>query len=165
MSISALSHDPHRARLLRALGVTPWVRRQQLAAEIPIAFDTNETATEPYASPGDSVVLLPAGCPVALLDLLGRAFSAYGPSLARAARIEVGADGQLGHVPEARAYLVFGQAQAHALGRVLPAAVLNRAQIVLADEPHEIRASGEGKRRLWNALRSLRRALATGGAA
>lgn len=165
MSASPLSHDPHRARLLRALGVTPWVRRQPLAAEIPIAFAASEAAIEPGASPGDSIVLLPAGCPVALLDLLGRAFSAYGPSLARAARIEVGADGQLGEVPEARAYLVFGQAQAHALGRVLPAAVLNRAQIVLADEPHEIRANGEGKRRLWNALRSLRRALATAGVA
>lgn len=164
MSAATFSHDPHRARLLRALGVTPWVRRQPLAAEIPTAFDAHGIVTEPDAAPGDSIVLLPAGCPVALLDLLGRAFSAYGPSLARAARIEVGADGQLGHVPEARAYLVFGQAQAHALGRVLPAAVLNRAQIVLADEPHEIRASGEGKRRLWNALRSLRRALATGGA-
>lgn len=163
MSTSAFSHDPHRARLLRALGVTPWVRRRPMAAEIPTAFDMNEAMAESDAAPGDSIVLLPAGCPVALLDLLGRAFSAYGPSLARAARIEVGADGRLEHVPEARAYLVFGQAQAHALGRVLPAAVLNSAQIVLADEPHEIRASGEGKRRLWNALRSLRRALATGG--
>jgi hypothetical protein len=165
MSSSALGHDPHRARLLRALGVTPWVRRQPFADPIPAAFGTSEAVIEAQGAPGDSVVLLPAGCPVALLDLLGRAFSAYGPSLARAARIEVGPDGQLGHVPEARAYLVFGQAQAHALGRVLPAAVLNRAQIVLADEPHEIRANGAGKRRLWNALRSLRRALATGGAA
>lgn len=161
MSPSVHSPDPHRARLLRALGVTPWVRRQPSSTEAPVVLD----ASELQAAPGDSVVLLPAGCPVALLDLLGRAFSAYGPSLARAARIEVAADGQLGHVPEVRAYLVFGQAQAHALGRVLPASVLNRAQIVLADEPHEIRASGEGKRRLWNALRSLRRALATGGAA
>jgi hypothetical protein len=160
-----LSHDPHRARLLRALGVTPWVRRQSFADPIPAAFDTNVAVAEAQGAVGDSIVVLPAGCPVALLDLLGRAFSAYGPSLARAARIEVGVDGQLGHVPEARAYLVFGQAQAHALGRVLPAVVLNRAQIVLADEPHEIRASGEGKRRLWNALRSLRRALAMGGAA
>jgi len=164
MSSSVLSHDPHRARLLRALGVTPWVRRQPFADPmIPGAFDTSETVAEAQGMPGDSIVVLPAGCPVALLDLLGRAFSAYGPSLARAARIEVGPDGQLGHVPEARAYLVFGQAQAHALGRVLPAAVLNRAQIVLADEPHEIRANGAGKRRLWNALRSLRRALAKGG--
>lgn len=165
MSLSAFSHDPHRERLLRALGVTPWVRRRQFTTGMPTASDTEETVAGLHASPGDSIVLLPAGCPVALLDLLGRAFSAYGPSLARAARIEVGADGQLGQVPEARAYLVFGQAQAHALGRVLPAAVLNRAQIVLADEPHEIRANGEGKRRLWNALRSLRRALTTGGAA
>jgi hypothetical protein len=148
----------HRARLLRALGVTPWVRRHGVSDAVPAVA----TAVIDAGS-ADSVVLLPAGCPVPLLDLLGRAFQAYGPVLARAARIEVGADGQLGHVPEARAYLVFGEAQAHALGRVLPAAVLHRAQIVLADEPHAIRTSGEGKRRLWNALRSLRRALADGG--
>ena len=37
-------------------------------------------------------------------------------------------------VPAAKAYLVFGEAQAHALGRALPAAVMQRAQIVLADE-------------------------------
>lgn len=64
-------------------------------------------------------------------------------------------------VPEARAYLVFGEAQAHALGRKLPAAVLHRAQIVLADEPALVLTSAAAKRRLWNALRSVRRALAT----
>ena len=62
-------------------------------------------------------------------------------------------------VPEARAYLVFGEAQAHALGRTLPAAAMHQAQIVLADEPALILTSGSAKRRLWSALRSLRRAL------
>ncbi|HEX7813609.1 hypothetical protein [Dyella sp.] len=152
--------DAHRARLLRALGVTPWVRREEPAAH-RVSMSIDAVGAQ-VAVTGDSVVVLPAGCPVPLLDLLGRAFSAYGPSLARAARVEVGPDGQLGQVPEARAYLVFGQAQAHALGRVLPATVLNRAHIVLADEPQAIRGSGDGKRRLWNALRSLRRALASG---
>ena len=33
--------------------------------------------------------------------------------------------------------------------------------IVLADEPAGVLGSGEGKRRLWNALRNLRRALAS----
>jgi ABC-type lipoprotein export system ATPase subunit len=66
-----------------------------------------------------------------------------------------------GDVPEARAYLVFGEAQAHALGRALPAAALHRAQIMLADEPATVLTSAAAKRRLWNALRNVRRALAT----
>jgi hypothetical protein len=37
---------------------------------------------------------------------------------------------------------------------------MNQAQIVLADEPQQVLASGEGKRRLWTALRQLRRTLA-----
>ena len=68
-----------------------------------------------------------------------------------------------GDVPEALAYLVFGEAQAHALGRALPAAVMHQAQIVLADEPAWCWRSAGAKRRLWSALRSLRRALAQPG--
>jgi hypothetical protein len=80
--------------------------------------------------------------------------------LARAARVTV-KDGQLaGDVPEARAYLVFGEAQAHALGRTLPPAVMHRAQIVLADEPALVLTRADAKRRLWSALRTLRRGLA-----
>jgi hypothetical protein len=111
------------------------------------------------ASSGECVVLLPAGCSPRELDLVGRALMACGAALARAPRIEV-SNGQLPSVPEARAYLVFGEAQAHALGRELPAAALSRAHIVLADEPAGVLASAAGKRRLWNALRSVRRALA-----
>jgi hypothetical protein len=108
------------------------------------------------------LVVLPAGCAARELDLLGRAFQALGPALARAARIEV-ADGRLAAAPAARAYLVFGEAQAHALGRELPAEAVNRAHIVLADEPAAVLAGAAGKRRLWHALRSLRRALAGAG--
>jgi ABC-type branched-subunit amino acid transport system ATPase component len=124
----------HRARVLRALGVTPWVRRA-----------------------------VPEHCSTRELDLLGRALNACGAALARAARV-TSRGGQIAEkVPEARAYLVFGEAQAHALGRALPAAVMHQAQIVLADEPALVLTSAEAKRRLWNALRSLRRALASGG--
>ena len=104
------------------------------------------------------MVVLPAGCSPRELDLIGRALMTAGPAVARAPRIQV-TDGQLPSAPEARAYLVFGEAQAHALGRELPVATLSRAHIVLADEPAAVLASGAGKRRLWNALRSLRRAL------
>jgi hypothetical protein len=37
---------------------------------------------------------------------------------------------------------------------------VHRAQIVLADEPALVLTSAGAKRRLWNALRSVRRALA-----
>ena len=66
-------------------------------------------------------------------------------------------------VPHAPAYLVFGQAQAHALGRALPAKVMRDAHIVLADAPADILARGSCKRSLWHALRSLRRSMAAGG--
>jgi hypothetical protein len=107
------------------------------------------------------VVVLPAGCTVRELDLLGRALCAFGPNLARAARIEVTEAMQ---VPHAQAYLVFGQPQAHALGRALPADVMRDAHIVLADAPHELLSQALSKRRLWHALRSMHRALAVPGA-
>jgi hypothetical protein len=147
----------HRARVLRALGVTPWVRRVAPGARSGMAM--------PDAAAGGSsavacVIVLPQGCSTRELDLLGRAFHACGTRLARAARLTV-RDGQLvGDVPEVQAYLVFGEAQAHALGRALPAAAMHRAQIVLADEPAQVLTSASAKRRLWQALRSVRRALA-----
>jgi hypothetical protein len=154
MAALAQASTAHRERLLRALGVTPWVRR---VAPRPAGFDEPAVASSP-GELGDCVVLLPAGCSSRELDLIGRALMSFGPVLARAPRIEV-SNGQLPAAPEARAYLVFGEAQAHALGRELPAAALSRAHIVLADEPAGVLASAAGKRRLWNALRSLRRAL------
>ena len=151
----------HRARVLRALGVTPWVRR---VSSVTVGqggpAQADNTATSEAAGVA-CVVVLPEGCSARELDLLGRALNACGPTLARAGRVTASA-GQLdADVPEARAYLVFGEAQAHALGRNLPAAVLHRAQIVLADEPALVLTSAAAKRRLWNALRSVRRALAT----
>lgn len=148
----------HRERLLRALGVTPWVRRAIVAE--PAGGESPMVDAMATMVSGECIVVLPAGCSPRELDLVGRALMACGAALARAPRIEV-SNGQLPAAPEARAYLVFGEAQAHALGRELPAAALSRAHIVLADEPASVLASGAGKRRLWNALRSLRRALAS----
>ncbi|UGB38925.1 hypothetical protein [Frateuria soli] len=160
MSAAPATRGPgsRRTRLLRALGVTPLVRRATVGADVA------DTVAEPPAAPAavaaSCIVLLPEGCAARELDLLGRALAAYGPELARAGRIPVKDGRPAATVPSVRAYLVFGQAQAHALGRELPAAVMNQAQIVLADEPCEVLASGAGKRRLWTALRQLRRALA-----
>lgn len=155
--MAGLAHAAsHRERVLRALGVTPWVRRvaatEPDAGELPVVDVRSEVVS------GDCIVVLPAGCSPRELDLVGRALMACGAAIARAPRIEV-SNGQLPSAPQARAYLVFGEAQAHALGRELPAAALSGAHIVLADEPASVLASGAGKRRLWNALRSLRRAL------
>jgi hypothetical protein len=153
---AAVATVDHRQRLLRALGVTPWVRR----ASAPISeVDQTDSAT----SSTDCVVVLPAGCVARELDLLGRALHSFGAVLARAARVQV-RDGALSGVPSARAYLVLGQAQAHALGRQLPAAVMNQAHIALVDLPQGALLTGAAaKRQLWIAMRSLRRALAQAG--
>ena len=151
----------HRDRVLRALGVTPWVRRAAPVTVVagaqhdPVAAETNGGVA--------CVVVLPEGCSTRELDLLGRALNACGAMLARAARVTVSGGQLAADLPEARAYLVFGEAQAHALGRVLPAAAMHQAQIVLADEPALVLTSADAKRRLWSALRSLRRTLATAG--
>ncbi|WEN16259.1 hypothetical protein PY254_06215 [Rhodanobacter sp. AS-Z3] len=153
----------HRDRVLRALGVTPWIRRG-----LPVAaVQCNESgagvdATTDAAGPVACVVVLPDGCTTRELDLVSRALMGCGAVLARAARVVV-REGQLAVAPEAQAYLVFGEAQAHALGRALPAAVMHRAQIVLVDEPAQVLIHAEAKRRLWNALRSVRRTLALAG--
>ncbi|MGN6283278.1 hypothetical protein [Frateuria sp.] len=160
MSPASASRGPvsRRARVLRVLGVTPQVRRA--AASLQASDNVAEPSVVSPVSAASCVVLLPDGCGARELDLLGRALATYGPELARAGRIPVKDGRPATPVPPVRAYLVFGQAQAHALGRELPAAVMNQAQIVLADEPGEVLASGSGKRRLWTALRQLRRALA-----
>ncbi len=147
----------HRARVLRALGLTPWVRRAAPVAPAP------EPEFVVSGAGLACVVVLPEQCSTRELDLLGRALSAGGAWLARAARVRVKSGQLAAEVPVARAYLVFGEAQAHALGRVLPADVMNHALIVLADEPGLVLGSAAAKRRLWNALRSLRRALARAG--
>jgi hypothetical protein len=150
----------HRARVLRALGVTPWQRR---AAPAAVTAGEQEYATADMAANVACVVVLPQDCSARELDLVGRALNASGAALARAARVTVSGGQLAAGVPEAQAYLVFGEAQAHALGRALPAAVMHQAQIVLADEPALVLTSADAKRRLWNALRSVRRALAAAG--
>lgn len=150
----------HRARVLRALGVMPWQRRAALAA---VTAGEQEYATADMAASVACVVVLPQDCSARELDLVGRALNACGAALARAARVTVSGGQLAAGVPEAQAYLVFGEAQAHALGRALPAAVMHQAQIVLADEPALVLTSADAKRRLWNALRSVRRALAAAG--
>jgi hypothetical protein len=154
--MSALIASPaHRTRVLRALGVVPW--RQRIAPAIAEPVAVMPAAEQPvYAA---AVVVVPPGCAVRELDLLGRALCAFGPHLARAARIEARDTMQ---VPHAQAYLVFGQAQAHTLGRALSADVMRDAHIVLADAPAEVLGQSAAKRRLWQALRTMRRALAAG---
>lgn len=154
-SLRQVTPASHRARALRALGVTPWVQRA--GRGVPVV--------EPMQAAADlalgvaCVVVLPESCSTRELDLLGRLLNTCGATLARAARVRV-IGGQLADdVPHARAYLVFGEAQAHALGRALPAAAMHRAQIVLADELALVLTGADAKRRLWSALRNLRRGL------
>ncbi|MEO7051310.1 MAG: hypothetical protein ABI128_06565 [Rhodanobacter sp.] len=154
-TLRAIASPGHRVQVLRALGLTPWVRRATVAELMPDAVPAADGAKVPC------VVILPEHCSVRELDLLGRALSAAGAWLARAARVRVKSGELAAEVPAARAYLVFGDAQAHALGRALPMAVMNQTLVVLADEPALVLRSAAAKRRLWSALRSLRRALIT----
>lgn len=147
-----------RTAVLHALGLTPWVLRAPAAQSA--AGIAPMDAPPADVSPVSCVVLVPAGAPPRAMDLLGRALSACGAELARAGRISV-SDGRLSApVPHAPVYLVFGQAQAHALGRELPAGVMSAAHIAMADEPEQLLAAAESRRRLWSALRQVRRALA-----
>lgn len=147
----------HRIRVLRALGITPWTRR--VPATPGLHLDIRADPALASAASGACVVVLGEGNSPRALDLLGRALNACGPALARAARVTASA-GQLSGVPAAAAYLVFGEAQAHALGRCLPVTVMQRAQIVLVDELVQVLSDAGAKRRLWSALRTLRQTLA-----
>ncbi|HUH30255.1 MAG TPA: hypothetical protein VLZ55_02640 [Rhodanobacter sp.] len=154
----------HRVRVLRALGITPWTRRGPAGEPADVVAIDGTAALPGEAAPGSSacVVVLREDSSTRELDLLGRALGACGAAVARAARVTV-RGGQLPAVPAASAYLVFGEAQAHALGRSLPVEVLQRAQIVLVDDLAQVLAEAGAKRRLWGALRRLRRTLATAG--
>lgn len=145
----------HRTRVMQALGLVPWQRRQAP----PPAVVEEDASVVPAGMDAACVVLLPDGCGTRELDLLGRALNSAGATLARAARLPVRAgQGEL-DVPVARAYLACGEAQAHALGRSLPMQVTAQAQIVLVDEPARLLREATAKRRLWIALRTLRRHL------
>lgn len=146
-----------RTRVLQALGITPWVLRMSMVDEPAVE---PELVAAHAASTAACVVVLPAGADPRAMDLLGRALNACGAGLARAGRISVSDGRPSAVVPHAPVYLVLGQAQAHALGRELPAAVMSQAHIAMADEPSTLLADAGSKRRLWTALRQVRRALA-----
>lgn len=161
MSGATVAAD-RRLRVLHALGLTPWSLR--VPASMADAAGGVDAGDGGISAPADiaaarCVLLLPGGCAPRELDLLGRALLAAGAELARAPRIPVVDGRPSGALPEVPAYLVFGERQAHALGRELPAAAMNAAQIVLVDEPAQLLSGAAGKRRLWSALRRLRRAL------
>ena len=147
----------HRVRVLRALGVTPWVQRLAPAAAPGPACAVRDSVDDAPASGRHCVLVLAQESGARELDLLDRALASCGPALAHAPRVSV-RDGQLFEVPAADAYLVFGEAQAHALGRTLAAEVLQRAQIVLVDALATVLTEPAAKRRLWTALPRLRRA-------
>ncbi|MEW9571193.1 hypothetical protein ABQJ54_05470 [Rhodanobacter sp. Si-c] len=150
----------HRARVLQALGLTSWRCRQAATGG---TLQPTDDEPLPATANADCVVLLPMACGTRELDLLGRALNCAGAALARAGRVRVQPGAAEIAVPQARAYLACGEAQAHALGRSLPMQVTAQAQIVLVDEPLRLLGDAAAKRRLWIALRTLRRSLAAAG--
>jgi hypothetical protein len=155
--MAAAASPDRRERLLKAMGVTPW-RLRGVDAAAAVAADGPAVNDAAHGDRVPCVVVLPAGASERELELVGRALRAFGPVMGRAARLEAGERG-LGHVPVAAHYLVFGEAQARALGHELPAAVMSAAQIVLVDTPSALLADAAAKRRLWNGLRALGRSL------
>ena len=153
---------PTRLRRLHALGITPYGLRSALGESAPDTGAEPGPAQDRVAPASDDpipcVLLLPAECPQRTLDLIGRSMQAFGAAFARAPRLPVTAQGLGQAPPRARAYLAFGEVQARALGHVLDAGAMRYAEIVLLDKPEGLHA-GEAKRRLWLALKGLRRRL------
>lgn len=142
----------HRRRLLQALGVVPYALRGH--AEDQVQADA--TAGHTPVGPSDCVLVLPAECGARPSRLIEQAMRALGEGFAGAPSVRV-VDGGIGApVPQAQAYLAFGEAQARALGRTLSRDVMVAAQVVLLDPPQAMLAA-DGKRRLWQAVVGLRR--------
>lgn len=153
MSAVPARSPAQRRRLLQAMGVVPLHLRRRVAAPATDIVEP-EAAAVPAAGTVPLVLVLPTGADSRMLDLLGRAMQAAGAAFARAPRLEV-VQGQLRPEPvAARAYLAFGEAQARALGRELPAEVVAAAEIQLVDVPEAL-CRADGKRRLWSAMHTL----------
>lgn len=152
----------HRARVLRALGVSALRLRTgsaDLAASQPGVIP--EAASLPGALA--CVAVLPDGMAPRSMDVLGRALQAFGAHFARAPRIKVSHGEPTQAMPLAHVYVILGQAQAQALGRVLSAAQLQVAQVLLVDAPDRLHLAS-GKRQLWQVLKRARRTLAAAAA-
>lgn len=149
--------EARRAQVLRAMGVTLY-RLRDAGPAAPADSAPTPVAIAPAPVHAQCVLVLPAGCTSRQMDLVGRAMAAFGAAFARAPRMMAVDDELPAPIPAAAAYLAFGEAQARALGRALPAATMAYAQVALLDEPAQLSAA-DGKRRLWNALKTLRRGL------
>ena len=153
----AAAASGQRARVLRALGVTPYRLRTH-------ATDGTSSLPDDIPLPADApgavalVTLLPAQAAARELDLVGHALKGFGAHFARAPRIRIASGEPAQTIPVAHVYLVFGRDQAQALGRVLPAAQVDAAQVLLLDAPDQL-LHASGKRQLWQALKRARRAL------
>lgn len=143
-----------RAQILQALGLTPWRQREPAADPADVSTDL------PQPGSARCIVVMPGGSSTRALDLLGRALHHGGATLARAGRVSVSEGKLTGALPQAPVYLVLGPAQAQALGRELSAAILKQTHIALVDEPATLLTDAASKRRLWTAIRQLRRVLA-----
>lgn len=155
--------DMQRARILRALGVTAYRLRTHAVDETSPLPDEIPMVTA-VAGAVALVTLLPAQADARHLDLVGHALQSFGAHFARAPRIRVASGRAMQAIPPAHIYLVFGRDQAQALGREVPAAQVDAAQVLLVDAPEQLQCAN-GKRELWRALKRARRALAAAAAA
>lgn len=148
MGVSEVAGMQHRQRLLRALGVVPYVLRR--------GGDEPVSAVVSVAGSAVCVLVLPEACGRRESDLIERAMTRLGRGFQPAVRVSV-ADGQLSdEVPHVGLYLAFGEAQAQALGRALPGKVVEAAEVILLDSPEAL-FRPEAKRRLWQSTGHWRR--------
>lgn len=145
----------HRRRLLRALGVVPYALRDHSPG--PIVADISIDDAVVGGSLPSCVLVLPRTCSARESVLIDRAMRALGGDFARCTRVSVADDAQLpSSTPHVQLYVAFGEAQARALGQVLPGEVIAAAEVVLLESPRSL-LGADAKRRLWQAAGNWRR--------
>lgn len=145
MSVVAPSRtDGQRLRRLTAMGLQPWVLRDAVSRTDSLRC----------------VVIVPAA---ALADtrqrqLIDLAVACLGLPDTAVMHLTVRDNRLTATAAATPAYLVFGQAQAQALGSASSTDQLKRACIALVDEPAQLLRTPVRKRDLWLAVKAVRRA-------
>ncbi|HEX7341110.1 MAG TPA: hypothetical protein VF269_02420 [Rhodanobacteraceae bacterium] len=155
MTVTAAVDANHRQRILHALGVTMYALRGNCR---PMSAGDSAIAAPPWPAtgPGTVALVLPEGVTARERGQVDRIMQALGGAFVQAPGLVVTAGELPAPVPPATVYLVFGKAQAQALGRGLDTDVMAQAEVLLLDSPDRL-FQAEGKRRLWQALGGLRR--------
>ncbi|MBZ0223743.1 MAG: hypothetical protein IT467_00315 [Dokdonella sp.] len=150
-----MTEQARRLRLAE-MGIDLYLPRVAPAEAGPISATAAVTASALHHLPiadAASVLLLHAGGEDPLLNAVARTLSFAGLSSA-----VTRADAQA-PIAAAKALVVFGQAQARAVGALLSARQQAQIGWVAVDEPAQLRGNALAKRALWGELKRLLREL------